>query len=333
MIWQCPLHLNWKAGGLLVNEKIDPRIETLRIWWDRFQTHIHAYLIKGRISALIDTGPPQISREIVASMLGSFGLALENVDLILNTHGHLDHTGGNALFKSVGRAQLLIHREDAVFLENHERCFKQFNAPLITALGREPYLQEEKEAFLKEVEPEMVVDRKLEDNELIDMGGDLEMRVLHLPGHTPGSVGFYWEKEGILLGGDSMPGLNTPGGGLPIIYDLTAYEKSVERLMKLPLRIILSTHPYRGLRLPPSTIRQGEEIRQYLSDSLEFIRRLREAVKHQAARRGNRTIPEIADSVIDELPQEMGFKHVADVPVPRFSLSTVFWSLCQIRGT
>ncbi len=314
-----------------MNEKIHPRIETLSIRWDRFQTTIEAYLIKGRLNAMIDTGPPQVSQETIGSILGSFGLTPANIDLILNTHGHLDHTGGNAAIKTAGRPKILIHREDVLFLEDHERCFEQFNAPLIRALGREPYLEEEKAAFLKDMEPGMIVDRQLEDNDRIDIGDGVELHVLHLPGHTRGSVGYYWEKEKILISGDSIPGLSTPGGGLPILHDLAAYEKSIERLMRMDLRFMLSTHPYRGLHLPPSTIRQSGEIRQYLSDSREFVRRLREAVEHQAAQRGDRSITEIADSVIDELPQEMDFKHIAEVPVPRFSLSTVFWSLSQME--
>ena len=46
--------------------------------------------------------------------------------------------------------------------------------------------------------PETSVDGFLEDNDIIDLGASCELRVLHLPGHTAGSLGFYWEKEGIL---------------------------------------------------------------------------------------------------------------------------------------
>lgn len=73
--------------------EIHPNIEVLTIWWERFQTNIEAYLIKGKASAVVDTGAPGTS---IASALEPFGLTLTDIDTVFLTHGHSDHIGGNA---------------------------------------------------------------------------------------------------------------------------------------------------------------------------------------------------------------------------------------------
>jgi glyoxylase-like metal-dependent hydrolase (beta-lactamase superfamily II) len=308
-----------------MNIEVHPRIKRVSIWWDAVQSNIEAYLVKGKLNTLVDTGPPQASADVITAALKAFDLAPADIDLILNTHGHIDHIGGNGTVKAAGRAQVMIHREDAVFLEDRARSFDLFYAP-----GKENVAQQ-KVGFLGQIGPDIVVDRYLEDNDVIDLGEGVELRVIHLPGHTPGSVGFYFEKEAILICGDSIPGLNTPGGFLPIIYDLASYEKSVERLSNVPLRAMLFSHPYRGLKLPPSVVRREEEISEYLTDSRSIAARLREAIAKQAAAAVNRPLLDIADTVVDALPVEMGFLKMAQLPMPELSLGTVFFALKQAR--
>ena len=269
----------------------------------------------------------------MASVLSPARLTASDIALILHTHGHLDHTGGTALIKAASGAPIHLHREDALFLEDHHHCFNRFNAPFIRALGREQHLEEEKVVFLEETKAELVVDRKLQDNDLIDLGNGIELRVIHLPGHTRGSVGFYWEKEGSLFAGDSVSGLHSPGGSLPIIYDFTAYQKSIERLLEMDIGSLFCSHHYRGIHLPSSPIRRGNEVREFLYDSRESAGRIYEAVGRLASESGERPLPEITDKVIAELPEEMGFKPIAELRSALFSVRTVFWCLSQIRGS
>jgi glyoxylase-like metal-dependent hydrolase (beta-lactamase superfamily II) len=308
-----------------MNVEVHPSIKRVSIWWDAVQSNIDAYLVKGKLNTLVDTGPPQVSADIMTAALKAFNLGPEDIDLILNTHGHIDHIGGNGIVKAAGRAHVIIHKEDAIFLEDRARSFDLFYAP-----GKENVAQQ-KAGFLGQIGPNIIVDRYLEDNDLIDLGNGVELRVIHLPGHTPGSVGFYFEKEAILICGDSIPGLNTPGGILPIIYDLARYERSIERLSNVPLRAMLFSHPYRGLRLPPSVVRREEEIGEYLKDSRSAAARLREAVAKQAAATVNRPLRDIADSIVEVLPVEMGFLKMAQLPMPELSLGTIFFALKQAK--
>jgi glyoxylase-like metal-dependent hydrolase (beta-lactamase superfamily II) len=301
----------------------------LSFLWEKTQSKIEAYLIQGNLTAVVDTGPPSVSPETVAAVLRPAGSTVSGVDLILHTHGHLDHTGGSALIQSAGRARILLHKGDAAFLEDHGRCFDEFNGPFLKALGGPRSIEEEKAAFLIEAGPELRVDHHPEDNDRIDLGNGIELRLVHLPGHSPGSAGYYWEREGLLFSGDCVSGLQTPGGSLPIIYDFEAYLRSIDRLLEMDLRLLLCCHPYRGVRLPSSPVRKGGEIRQFLHDSREAALRIREAVQRHRA--SPKSLPEIADDVIAELPEEMGFKRTAELRSSLFSVRTVFWCLSS-RG-
>jgi glyoxylase-like metal-dependent hydrolase (beta-lactamase superfamily II) len=243
----------------------------------------------------------------------------------------VDHIGGNAALKRAGRAQLLIHREDAAFLEDQGRCFDQLYAPLYKAIMGERGLPGAKDAFLKDMAPELVVDKKLEDEDLVDLGEGVEIRVLHLPGHSAGSVGYYWEKEEILFSGDSLPGLGSPDGTLPIIYDLEAYGRSLDRLKEAPIRAILSTHAFRGLHSAPSTVRKGSEVREFLRDCRETGLSISESIHIEASRNPDRPLVEFTDAVIDGLPGVLGFKRTGEARVPQFTLGTVFWGIEHMK--
>jgi glyoxylase-like metal-dependent hydrolase (beta-lactamase superfamily II) len=312
--------------------ELHPNVQSLSFLWQKTQSKVEAYLLSGQVNAVIDTGPPGVSADAIASALSAAHLATRDIALILHTHGHLDHTGGTALIKAASGASIHLHEFDALFLEDHQSCFDRFNAPFIKALGKAQNLQAEKKAFLEEAKAELVVDRRLQDNDRIDLGNGVELKVIHLPGHTPGSVGFYWEKEGFLFAGDSVSGLHSPGGSLPIIYDFPAYQKSVERLLEMDIGSLCSSHPYRGIHLPPSPIRKGKEVRAFLCDSREAARQIHEAVMRRASGRGEKPLPEITDEVIADLPREMGFMPIAELRSSLFSVRTVFWCLSTING-
>ena len=126
---------------------------------------------------------------------------------ILNTHGHPDHVYGNAAVKEATRARLAIHRLDAYRL-GPERPQTTFEIPPCDA-------------------------DDLFDEGALGYVADLEMRALHLPGHTEGSTCFYFPTEDVLFSGDvifkgSTGRWDLPGG------DREQMERSLERLMTLP---------------------------------------------------------------------------------------------------
>ena len=81
--------------------------------------------------------------------------------------------------------------------------------------------------------------RLLDDGDTIDLG-DRVFRVLHLPGHSPGSLGLYDEADGLLFSGDAVPD-DALYDSLPD-SDRQAYRATMARLAALPVRIVHGGH-------------------------------------------------------------------------------------------
>ncbi len=96
---------------------------------------------------------------------------------IVNTHGHIDHIEANDRFK----VPVYIHREDAQFLKDATLNLSRF------LLGKDKIFPE--------------ADRLLEDNDKIYLN-HLYLKVIHTPGHTPGSICLYY--NGFIFTGDTL---------------------------------------------------------------------------------------------------------------------------------
>ncbi len=309
--------------------KVHPKITMCNIWWERARDEVEAFIVRGAVNALVDTGPVEAFASPLSRSLEDLDLAFGDIDLILNTHWHPDHTGGNVPIKAAGNARVFIHRDDALYLKDPCLGFDRYRAPVINELlGPECLMQER--AAVAEAGGGAPADRHLEDDDVIEIGQGVAFRVIHLPGHSPGSVGFYWEQEAVLFTGDSLPGLHVDDGKLPLIFDFPAYEKSLKRLMGMPLQLLLCGHPFRGVTLAPSPVRRGRDIGEYLHDCLEVAERIGEAVGRVTSREGQLPLLQAVDRVVAELPERMRFRMTADLASPLFSGSTVYWYRRQL---
>jgi glyoxylase-like metal-dependent hydrolase (beta-lactamase superfamily II) len=308
-------------------QTIHQRIEQVSVQI-RDDIYVESYLLRGDRNILIDTGIiPAPERDILPA-LKDFGLGLSDISLILNTHGHPDHTGGNARVKAAGGAQVCIHKGDQPFLDDRDRIFELYSAPVFKAMGSD--VLAEKQAFLAMAGPSAAPDRQLKDGDVIDAGLGIQLKVLHIPGHSLGSVGFFWEEEGVLFSGDAVSGLHIEGGKLPIIHDLTTYRKSLQRLQEMSIRVLLCGHRYRGTGLATTSVRQGGEVGQFLQQSLEVAERIDGAVLNVAARQHEKGFMELADEIIAQLPREMGFMPITRVEMPHLSAQSIFFRLQQL---
>lgn len=129
---------------------------------------------KTKKGAVIDPGGDD---ERVISAIKKAGL---DIQYIINTHGHPDHVCGNERIKAATGAEIVMHEDDAQFFAKAE--VKQY----FSMLG------------LKESPP---VDKLVKDGEVLRVG-DLEIKVLHTPGHTPGGACFYCAPD--LFTGDTL---------------------------------------------------------------------------------------------------------------------------------
>lgn len=312
---------------------------------------IWLYVIRGQKNAIIDTGPKEPlpilmsqkkspdrgvapALQFVPPALEKIGMTLSDIDLILNTHIHFDHTAGNAAVKSASNAQILIHSDEVKYFEKPELLFERELAPIVEIFSGKDYLEVEMNRYLNEFTgpgPHVAVDRPLKDNDIIELGEGYDLKVIHLPGHTQGSVGFYWEEESILFAGDAMQGVCGHDGGISILDDPAAYEKSLERVMQMPLKVLVHSHPFRGLTVPHSTIMRDAKIKQYLGECKEFAQMLKEGAKRVAPYLSKKPFWELYNEVVLSLPKEVGFEPVTEMPRQFFSAKTLLNCIRQIE--
>lgn len=163
-----------------------------------------AYCDETKACAIIDPGAQS---ELIFPEIYEAGL---KPVMIINTHGHVDHTGANRDMKDKFGVPLLIHAADAGMLSKNQ--FLELSLFLAA----------------KDSPP---ADRTFADGEEIRIGNGA-LRVLHTPGHTPGSVSL--RADGFLFSGDTLffEGLgrtDLPGGSQKQI------EESIRtKIMTLP---------------------------------------------------------------------------------------------------
>jgi len=101
---------------------------------------------------------------------------------LLNTHGHFDHIMGVSFFKKKYGLQFEAHSADQPIMNFAVNQSAMFGIPM----NESP-----------------VIDKSLEDGEIIRFGTS-ELTVIHTPGHSPGGVVFYSEKDKIAITGDTL---------------------------------------------------------------------------------------------------------------------------------
>ncbi len=190
---------------------------------------IAAYLIatpEGHI--VIDGGFPETA-PLIRDSIAALGFGLGEVEILLNSHAHFDHSGGLAALKEWTGAELWIHQRDADVIEGGGKG--------------DFFLDEEDAAF-----PPVAVDRRLADGDTVTLGGTtLTARLT--AGHTRGCT--TWTME--IAEGDRtydvvsacsvsvLPGLELVDN--PAYPEIAAdYARTFEVLEGLPCNVFLAAH-------------------------------------------------------------------------------------------
>lgn len=183
---------------------------------------------------MIDTGLPGSVAKTLKG-IAALGKKPHDVRNIVITHVHTDHVGGAAALKRETGASLWAHPIDAPLIEAgiNKREMKAspgtFNR-LLTAflMNRNAYTEPVK------------VDRHVVDGDAFPFLPDL--KVIHLPGHSAGQFGLFWERAGgILFVSDAC--VNRRGIRLPLAHeDTDLARKSLAKLAALTFESICFMH-------------------------------------------------------------------------------------------
>jgi len=221
---------------------------------------VNAYLIEDDPLTLIDSGPNSgKALDELEQALGAHGHAIEEIELLVITHQHIDHFGLAAILARRSGAQVAALNGLAPYLrdyresaERDDRFAEQIMlrhgipADVVTALRA---VSASFRAWGSAVE----IDRPLYDGEDLRLR-DRTLRVLHRPGHSPSDTVFYDEERALLLGADhliahisSNPLIARPLGAPadftgPRPRALIDYIASLRRTRELELSLVLSGH-------------------------------------------------------------------------------------------
>lgn len=142
------------------------------------ELQVNCYLVGCKASGQALVIDPGGKAQRILEILAEQDLTLK---MVVNTHGHFDHVGGNrALVEETG-AELLIHADDLPILRGASDHALQFGCKAI------------------EASPEPT--RLLNHGDRIELG-ELQFQVIHVPGHSPGGICLL--GEGRLFAGDNL---------------------------------------------------------------------------------------------------------------------------------
>jgi glyoxylase-like metal-dependent hydrolase (beta-lactamase superfamily II) len=264
--------------------RFHPQVVQIGCYWGE-GGHTELYLLEGDVLALIDTGVDGTPTQYVAPALEAHGRTLGDVDLILNTHGHHDHAGGNAELVAASGAKVWIHEADARVAEDPDYQFDTYFANRHILADRADRLDAARAAMKVTAGQPAKVDRKLVDGDLLDLGRGIALRVVHTPGHTRGSVCYYWESEGVVVAGDSILGQGSRPGGLPLIYFPAEYERTIDRLLGMDIAVLGLGHHYRTLTVPRDSVHFGRNAKAFLMASRVIAEIIGDALHRAVAAR------------------------------------------------
>jgi glyoxylase-like metal-dependent hydrolase (beta-lactamase superfamily II) len=178
------------------------------------------YLVHfGEEAALVDAGCGKATERLLMNML-SCGVKPAEIRYLLITHCHFDHTGGIQTMKEKTHCRVVAHELEAPFMEDGDST--------VTAAK-----------WYGSFFPPTDIDIKLKgDRSDIELGGK-KITAIHTPGHSPGSVVYVTESEGlrVLFGQDIHGPLHES-----LLSNRKDYLKSLRLLISLEADILCEGH-------------------------------------------------------------------------------------------
>src|SRR5215212_1080940 len=223
------------------------------------------YLVRGSKTALIDTAVLGVPTEYLAPAMQEIGLSLGDVDYVLNTHGHMDHLGGNAEMKDAG-AEIAIHSADAERTRSNQGHVDRAASGL-SLLGLQDRMAAREAMLLRLLGREVGCDRMLEDGDVVDLGSEVRLTVVHTPGHTPGAVCYLWEAPGILITGDSIQARGSRIGGMPVLEQPSLYPASLDKAESTGATTLMMGHAFKGAEGDLGPVASGDRVGKIFQES------------------------------------------------------------------
>jgi glyoxylase-like metal-dependent hydrolase (beta-lactamase superfamily II) len=193
----------------------------------------NVYLLLGGTLALVDSGMPG-SADGILSYIDGLDPATGGLARIVITHHHLDHVGSVAAVKQRTGAQVFAHPGDAVFISG-----EQSPSPASGAMAR--VLVRLLTPIMPRAKP-APVDVTIQDGDRLDLLSGAT--VIHVPGHTPGSIALHFPSERLLICGDAISHRGNRLGPppKPFTEEMDQAVASLRRLADLEFDVLCPGH-------------------------------------------------------------------------------------------
>lgn len=172
---------------------------------DKSGGQVRAFLLDdGTELTLVDTLLDQ-NGSLVLQELASMGKKPKDITRIILTHAHQSHLGGLAALKTATGARVYSHVWEADVIEGRKKVQVPATTNLIPQKPLRIYPLQVAFVLGLKMPPPSHVDENLKDGDHVG-----PLTVMHAPGHTPGSLAFYWPEKKALIAGDivvTWPGL------------------------------------------------------------------------------------------------------------------------------
>ena len=204
--------------------------------------YLHAYAGADGI-VLLDSGVAATPAASVRPELAAAGLAIEDISLVVNSHAHPDHMGGNAALAAISDPVFAGPAAEAEWLEDNDALIDQLweanpdayrlsgpdRADLLGQLGERPR-----------------VERLLRDGDRIDLT-EGALTVVSTSGHSPGHIALHDASRGLLFTFDDVQGAGVPLAHTdtwlpPLYHDVRRYRAGLRRLAALDFTTMLPSH-------------------------------------------------------------------------------------------
>ena len=193
---------------------------------------VNCYLIKTNTGyILIDTGCTR-KRTDLEKELENAGCKPGNLQIIVLTHGDFDHSGNAAYLRKKFGARIAMHCDDSGMVERGNMFWNRSKSNIIIRMIAPILFRFGKSERFKP-------DSYIEDGKDLSENG-FDARVLHIPGHSKGSIGIL-TSSGDLFCGDLLENIHKPKLN-SIMDDLTTANTSVEKLNKSNIRTVYPGH-------------------------------------------------------------------------------------------
>jgi glyoxylase-like metal-dependent hydrolase (beta-lactamase superfamily II) len=225
-------------------QKVNDKISV--VFTEEGFTKSNSILIEDDLRILIDSGPGKVINDI----------APESVDILINSHCHLDHVWDNDRFIN---SKILMHPLERENLKDHAKIGAIDSWSDLMDGDPADFIDmliSVKDSFLDEWR----VDGTVDEGEVLS-AGSTEFNVMHTPGHTSGHLSFFFPEAGLLFCGDICLTKVGPWYG-DASTPVDDFIRSIDRIIDMKPERVVSGHNRRILtdNIPETFIEYRDRI-------------------------------------------------------------------------